>query len=132
MSTTCIIHVYIAADEEYHLGGSSFALDLYAPCFHMLRLFPQCLGSLFRRNFSIIRLVCEAFRHSTTLLPTTPISVGPRSLSPFLLSSPCLHFTFLVFFSGTVILCMAELRKREHCQISPLILLMLHESAIIE
>lgn len=30
MSTTCSLHVYIAADEEYHLGRSSFALDLFA------------------------------------------------------------------------------------------------------
>lgn len=28
MSTTYNIHVYIASDEEYDLGGSSFALDL--------------------------------------------------------------------------------------------------------
>lgn len=64
----------------------------YACCFHMLRLFSHFLGSLFLRNFSSIRLVCEAFRHSTSLRLTTPFSVGPRSPSPFLLSSLCLHF----------------------------------------
>ena len=41
MSITCNIHVYIAADEEYHLGGSSFALDLCSLLSHAQTILPM-------------------------------------------------------------------------------------------
>lgn len=93
MSTTCSLHVYIAADEEYHLARSSFALDLCSLLSHaqaILSMLSFPVSTQFVYNspcmFGFSSLNYPAAHDADLRGTTVPLS--------FLLLSPCLHFWF--------------------------------------
>ena len=113
MSTSCSLHVYIAADEEYHLARSSFALDLCSllshaqtiPCLYVI-----CLQFALYVRLFVIRLPC-----------------CPRRLSPWDHHLSLLFYSrrFACIFGFLLWHCNTRMydsvkKKKEHCQVSDL------------